>query len=125
MIFAQEVAQQAPEWVQVAREFGFPIVALIFVCIAIAAAMRWGAKQLVSAARWFGNEFIIPMRKQVEDFFQGYTRWMSSMQSYLTDFRESYERHDEWERGQAVERATKITALQTKVEELEKRLEEK
>lgn len=97
------------DWTAIAREFGVPMGILAAfsggVWIAGSRILSWCGTNL------FTN-FLVPLRERGIAFLDAHTQWMVRMEVDHQDFRKTYERHDEWERAQALERLTKIADVQ-------------
>jgi len=97
------------EWIAVVREFGVPIALLMIGFTAVLSGLATMWVGLSKVVRWIGAKIIEPLRDRIITFFDSLEARMGNQQSDLKEVRSSLERHDEWERGQADERAVKVS----------------
>lgn len=125
MVVFAEAAEAAAsiDWIAVTREFGVPVALLLGLAMSVIGAISTIWMGMSRVVKWLGREFVVPLRIRIVTFFDDHTQWMRSLQEDVGRFRIQYEKHDEWERGQALERAQKVTVLNTLINDLAKRVD--
>ena len=91
---------ESHDWVTVAREFGFPIAALLGLATSVSATL-W----------WIGSYIVIPLRDRLIKWFDDHTEWMGALAKEQKSIRNDYERHHSWEEERANSTDDKLDIL--------------
>lgn len=79
-----------PDWLIIARDFGFPGVALVFLGFVI-----W------KGGKWLGSVFLLPFQQRHFDFLTSLEKSLEQQATTAAQLGEAFRSHDVWERDRA------------------------